>query len=399
MRLVYVVPLLFIHIAGCATGGTTSPSTIPTPSPALGAAYQSGDSQMAAVAIYDIDIDPATSSATATLRVSRSAQENDDLYLLPISNFLRTESFKITGVGLTATTIDLSWRFTHPYLSYPNSSRSDLGFTGYLMFLADVPAAAGNTYFEGGPEEVVLNSTLITNADAYWKPAGLLNLPGINATAFPCQLVVNDEDGGNRLDPNTGAPITNGDKVHGNFDPTTGGWQTLPSKDWTGFDVLHQGQASTGMVSLDRATVAATPYHLIMTVIAKYCDPRSATPGRQHRNPGTPPDVLGAFSYRFPHGCLDVSRLIYRGQKGKQPYMTYEESNPNQSFHVRDWDAEAPTSTQTDLALEADPGLVLTTSIGAPTVKVCIPSVIGDAAYSQDMGTPDSDDDLYPHGD
>lgn len=399
MRDLVSVLLALILLSGCSGNSSVTPANPADPGIALGAVHDAGSSRVAALAFYDLAIDPATGSVRATLRETRTAQDNADLYLLPISKFLNPGSFKLIGLGLTNDTVDVRWQFTHPFRSSGDIPRSDLGFTGYLMFLADVPTAAGNTYFEGSPEEVVLNGTTVANADVYWKPAGLLNLQGITADAFPCQLVVDDEDGGNRIDPGTGAAINNGGDVHGNFDPAIGGWQTGQSKSWTGFDVLHQGQASVGTLSIKRAAIGTEPFHLTMAVVARYNDPRSATPGRFHRNPGAPPDVLGEFGYRFPHGCLDVSRIRVRGLRGSQRYLTHEESEPTFSVHVRDWDAQAPTSIETDLALEVNPGLVLPTSTGSPAVAICIPGVIGDAAYSQDLGIPKSDDDAFPFGD
>ncbi|MEO7994091.1 MAG: hypothetical protein ABI743_06800, partial [bacterium] len=249
----------------------------------LGAVLGHGGTSQSALAIYTVDIDANALAATAHLKQTRSAQANDDLYLLSIEQFLKPTSFRIVGVGASPTTIDLTWELEHPFAGpsdptgTPNgaSNRADLGISGQVVFLTDVAAATGNTFFDEsgtGGGQVVANTGLVANADAFIAPGGLLDLTSAIANTFPAQSLVDETSG-------TGSRVatSNGGIVTGNFG--TDGWTRTElggtHDQWSGYGVLHQGQTTRRKVSLDKAALlAAGGFSLDVGVIAKYADPR-----------------------------------------------------------------------------------------------------------------------------
>ncbi|MEO7995066.1 MAG: hypothetical protein ABI743_11760, partial [bacterium] len=214
----------------------------------LGQPVLQQDLAQSALAIYTIDVDTATLSATSHLRQTRSAAANDDLYLLPIDSFLKPSSFLVTGVSGDANNVNITYTMTHPFPACstpdgtPNGStnRADLGVAGMVLILADVPAAAGNTFFT----DRVANTDLVVNADAYYSPGGLLTATGGNANTFPYKTIV-DEVTDNR----TG--VSNGGDVTGNFGADSWTRTELGTNHdgWTGMGIWHQGQTAKNSIA------------------------------------------------------------------------------------------------------------------------------------------------------
>jgi len=384
----------------------------PTPPPitssgeaALGATLISPAASLGALALYDVSLDLESLAAEVSLRAGRQAQENDDVYLLPVDNFLRPDSFVIRAlqrhpdVASSSVLIDrtprleLQWEFTHPFQSSAVIPRADLGFSGIACFLFDVNTASEHQYF-ASDANVILNESLALNADGYFQPKALLDLTGFTANTFPYQTLVDELGGdvlsGNRFLPGTNTRIENLWDPRGNYGLE--GWQSGPTHTWTGFDILHQGQAVRRTLQLDLATIeAAGRVDFVVAIFDKYVDPKSATPGFQHRLPADPPDLLGHFGYRYPHGCWDVSRVRFMGET--QGLVHQKESVTTVRFRVRDWDARAEVSSESDLSLETDPMEVLASSVGTPSLRVCVPLAYGGSAGFAPWGATPTDDD------
>ncbi|HYE78479.1 MAG TPA: hypothetical protein VEI97_10870, partial [bacterium] len=320
--------------------------------------------------------------------------DNDALYVLPIDNFLSTGGVTVKNVRLTGATLDIDYRFTHPFPSSTTANRADLGVAGFLLFLADVPGATGNSYFTG-TTDVVANTALVANADAYWSPRGLVDATGMTANTFPYKLFV-DEAADNRINPATEAAISNGGIPTGNY-VAPNGWQTGGSDTWTGYGVLHQGQAADNTLSLSLTELEGTEFSLDFAAIAKYNDPRSGTPGKLHRLPGNPPNLLTHFGYRMPHGSLDVEKIVYDGEGGG--YIAGSASVSELRFHVRDWDARATITTLPELKDDPDGTHIWAGALGPPTLEVSIPGVLGDASAVGSLGSSPTDDDSTQGGD
>jgi len=389
----WITGTLLLGTLGCSTGGSQSPlapapagSGDPAPqtpagyvyngSGALGAPLQSGDISQSALALYTIDVDPSSLTATATLKELRQGTATDDLYLLPIDSFLRPTSFSLTGVSRTADTLLLGWKFAHPFpapsdpAGTPNGStnRADLGIAAALLYLPDVASASGNTYFT----DRVANTALVTNADSYYSPGALIDSTGLTANTFPLQMVVN-EAADNRLGSSNGSLVT------GNYG--TDGWTRSElgagNNQWTGYDILHQGQVAAGTLELSLAELTGG-FSLDVAVLANYNDPRGGTTGAQkkaNRLPPASPDT-SLFAYRMPHGAWDVSGVTFLGQD--TPFLDNAISAATLSFHVTDWDARATETAEADLANDANPTNVAIGEAGLPEFAICIPGVLGD---------------------
>jgi len=364
----------------------------------LGSAVQQGDLHLSALAIYTIDVDPVPLTATSRLKESRSGQANDDLYMLSIDRFLTADSFALVGITGTATTLDLDYLVTHPFAApmdptgTPNGStnRADLGIGGMILFLADVPSAAGNTYFT----DRVANTAIITNADAYYSPGGLLTVSG-NANTFPCRQLVDE------LLDGTGSRkgISNDGDVTGNFG--IDGWTRSefgPSNDgWTGYGFLHQGQVTAGTLSLNRLALSSG-FSLDLAIIAKYNDPRGgATPTEKKAN-RLPPATADAtrFAYRGNHAALDNAQIAFAGQSGE--FIANTITAATLSFHVVDWDARALETSAVDLSEDPAFNTVALGESGTATLAVCIPGLLGDATVTSDVSSV-LDDDTAVGGD
>jgi len=406
----WVAGLLALSALGCAGGSapTSTPTSnfdsSPIPSAAsigeLGSLYQQGDLVQGAVAVYTLNVDPSTLSATSHLKAVRSAQANDDLYFLPIDGFFNSKSFAVTSVSATVNTIDVSYAVTHPFpapnnptgASNGSTNRSDLGVAGMVLILADAPAI-GNTYFT----DRVANTALVTNADAYFSPGGMISTTGLTANTFPYKQLV-DESGstGSRVG------ISNGGNPSGNFG--TDGWTRAEygtgNKGWTGMGVLHGGQSSTSTISLDKAALTGG-FSLDIAVLAKYNDPRGGTTGAQKRGNRLPPATADAtkFAYRGPHCALDVSKIEFVGESGG--FIADNISSSTLSFRIEDFDARATESAQADLSLDPSFTNMAIGEAGVPDLAVSIPGVLGGATVSDDWdpGTDLDDDDSGFGGD
>ncbi|MEO7993604.1 MAG: hypothetical protein ABI743_04330, partial [bacterium] len=380
--------------AGAMTGGSVG-------STGLGHVLLQNDLAQSALAIYTVNVDAASLSASAHLQATRQATANDDLYLLPIDSFLKDGSFKVSRVGKGVGTIDIGYEFAHPFpapsdpTGTPNGStnRADLGVAVSLILLADVADPSGNTYFT----DRVANTRLVRNADAYVSPGGLLDLTGYTANTFPFFSVV-DEVTDNRVG------VSNNADVMGNFglDGWTRDEMNATHDQWSGFGILHQGQTVKGVVSLDTTELQALgSFTFDVAVTAKYNDPRGGANGAQkkaNRLPPATPDPT-KFAYRMPHGALDVSRVQFTSESGG--FYTNLVSASTLGFHVTDWDARAIETAETDLALESDVTKVAIGEAGLPALAVCIPGVLGDATAvdTWDASTTVADDDTLAGGD
>lgn len=195
MRHLALTPILLIaaSLISCQTSSTApvpadQASAVADAASPLGVVADQQGAHFSALGVWTVDIDPTSMNATANVQALRSGQANDDLYQLSIDNFLRPDSLKITGVTGTATTLDLTYEVAHPFSApsdpagTPNGStnRADLGITAMALFLVDVPSASGNTYFT----DRVSNTSLVTNADAFYAPAGLITTT-TTANVFP----------------------------------------------------------------------------------------------------------------------------------------------------------------------------------------------------------------------
>ncbi|MCG3152160.1 MAG: hypothetical protein GEEBNDBF_01453 [bacterium] len=394
---------------GCSSGSSNplQPGTIPsaeglapasvTASGSLGTPVITGGTATSALAIYTIDVDPATLQATSRLKETRRVQANDDLYLLSIDNFLRPDSFRVTGITSTATTVDVEYLVEHPFPApnnpsgAPNGStnRADLSITGMVLFVVDAPAS-GNTYFT----DRVANTSTVANPNAYYSPGGLISTTG-TANTFPYRLLVDEQ-----ADARIG--VSNGGDVTGNFG--SDGWTRSEfganNDGWTGFGFLHGGQKAQNTLSLNKSALGGG-FSLDAAVIAKYPDPRggiNATQKRANRLPPASPDA-SLFAYRMPHGALDVASIAVLPFDGA--FGPNAVSAMDLRFHVVDWDARATETTESDLSLDASFTNVSQGESGAPTLAVCIPGVLGNASFTDDWDTGSTlqDDDSAYGGD
>lgn len=396
------LPLFLAAMIGCQ--GSSSPispsSSVAESKVELGAIASSPGLMESALGLYRLSVDPESSSATIDLLASRGLAANDDLYALSITNFLRRDSIKLRSVTRTATTLDVEYTFEHPFpapsdpAGLPNGStnRADLGIAGRLLVLADVASGTGNTYFT----DVVANTQLVTNADAYYQPKGLLTLTAI-ANCFPSKVLVNESG----PDGNRDNGIVNGGDPTGNFgsDGWTRGEFGATNDGWTGFGVLHQGQRSRDTISLALSEMT-TGVDLTLAVLAKYNDPRGGTNSVTKRGNRLPPATPEAtkFAYRMPHGALDVEQLAFLAESGGFEPNTISASTLQ--FRVVDWDARATETAFPELSEDGDVTTVAQGESGLPTLAVCIPGVLGDANTVETFAAGDlKDDDSAAGGD
>ncbi|HYE80204.1 MAG TPA: hypothetical protein VEI97_19680, partial [bacterium] len=308
-----------------------------------------------------------------------------NLYDLDTDAFQNSESFRITGIRVDPDGNPIiDYTHAHPFpapdftAAVTATNRADLGYTGKVLFLADVPAAQvpANTYFG----DVVVNPRLVVDADGYAAGGDLLvRGAGRNTTAHPYKLMV-DELQNNRIG------ITNGGQVTGNYDPAAGGWQRAnagPNRDrWTGYDYLHQGQTARGRVTIAKAAFEAGQAIFDVALLIQYSDPRGGR-DRALRMPQEPADVL-KFAYRLPHAALDVSKVA----PGGVSLETVAGSNAALSIRIRDWDARASVSTQSDIGLEPDVSKVLNSAPGSPTVAVSVPALASGVITASEATPP-----------
>ncbi|HYE79273.1 MAG TPA: hypothetical protein VEI97_14915, partial [bacterium] len=357
-----------------------------------------------ALGLYRLEIDPATLQAAATPLTLRAGQKNSDLYLLPIDNFLQPDSFTVDAVALTDTAVQLSYTVRHPFpapadpagVANGSTNRADLGIAARVLFLVDVPSATGNTYFDEtstGGDRIILDDDTIANADGYLEPAGMLS-PGTTANTFPYRLVIDELGTGNRVG------VTNGGTPTGNFG--SDGWTRselgASRTGWTGYGVLHQGQAATNTVALSLdALGAGGPFSLDIAIIAKYNDPRGGTTGAEKKANRLPPPAPDhtKFAYRMPHGAIDVERIRFEYADGY--FITNQISAVTLVFHVRDWDARSTATALSDLSQDPDVTKVSPGEPGVPLLALSIPGVLGgpSAIDTWDASTVQDDDSGY----
>ncbi|MEO7994031.1 MAG: hypothetical protein ABI743_06495, partial [bacterium] len=354
----WLASTLAIAAIGCSGGGATTPAgsldngvNLPNPvgtsgsngSVEIGQALQQSDITQSALAIYTVNVDSQTLSATAALKQLRHGADNDDLYLLGIDSFLKPTSFTITGVTSDVDSIDLGWQFAHPFpapsdpAGTPNGStnRADLGVAAALLFLNDVPAAAGNTYFT----DRIANTDLVLNADCYYSPGGLISTTGLIANTFALQMVANEATDNRN--------VSNGGSVTGNFGAD--GWTRTElgtNKDgWTGYGIIHQGQKTTGTVAISRSALLTSGFTFDVAVIAKYNDPRGGANAAAKKANRLPPAAADTtkFAYRMPHGSFDCSGIALNSVTGD--FLDDAPSAATLAFNVVDWDARATETT------------------------------------------------------
>lgn len=389
--------MLWCLLLTLATVGCHSDASAPSPpltpdqpgTPALGGAAVTGDLLQSAVGIFTLTIDPISLQASTALEATRAAQANDDLYLLPVTNFMTPATFQVLSVASEGSNLTVRWRFQHPIAAPSDpggapsaTNRADLGFAGMALLLLDAPSASGNTYFS----TVVANTDLCPAPDGYFQPYGLLDLPGYTANCFPFVQLVDEREDSREGVSNLGSAVGN----YGSL-----GWTraklgaAAPFNKWTGFGVLHQGQASINTFTFDRiAMAAAGPIDFRVAFIAKYADPRQGTTQEAQRANRLPPSLPDAtkFAYRMPHGAPDVQRLQFLGEVGG--LRANMASSTTLRFHLEDWDARATASTFSDLSQEPDVHKVAINEAGLPDMAVCIPGLRGGVSDSESFNIP-----------
>ncbi|MEO7994881.1 MAG: hypothetical protein ABI743_10835, partial [bacterium] len=351
-----------IGILGCAGHPATSPDPgfgqlVPVTVPP-------------SVALYNLQIDPASLTATITPVRGATAQPPQALtYDLDIAKFLTPETLQVEGVRLTGfNDLVIRLRHRHPFPA-PNfaagitaKNRADLGYTGRLFVLADDV----NQAFQQG---VTLDPLLVREPDGYASPGDLLrDGAGLTNTHFPYMLLV-DEAKNNR------EGVSNGGTATGNYVAATGGWQRSNAgangKSWTGYDYLHGGQSVLQDITLRRASVTAADWNVQLAVVIQYTDPRGQG-GASKRFPVEPIDT-GQFAYRLPFAALDVSRVTGNWDLILHPDPA---SEIPLEMHVRDWDQAATESADTNLSDEADVSKIQPGGAGAPVATLYLDPVI-----------------------
>lgn len=387
-------------LAGCNGQGldVLSPSSNPGPSHSAGAVMLSpsgstagapivkGDQGQSAMALFTVEVDLDSKSATVTPKVSdRSGQASDNGYELSIEPFINASTFVVDSIEVNPTTVDILYTVTHP-MSAPTdlgaqptaANRADLGAVIRTLFLLDVDDRAANTYF-AGDGDVVANTDLVANADGFYTPAGLVTLgPDAIANTFPYQLVV-DEAANGGLGNRVGIPGDSANFGEGNYTPSLGGWQAdnmgAGLNGWTGYGMLHQGQSATRTIRIHRAPLnSGSRLTFDTALIAKYTDPRGGATSLERRKNRLPSGDPAAFAYRMPYGALDVEQVRFTGETGG--FVPDQVSSTTVGLSVRDFDARAMETTATDLAMDPNVGFVQRNGSGAPLISLDIPSLL-----------------------
>lgn len=325
MRSVALVPLALAGLAVAGCSGSTPTATGPTDGPAqagqasLGRSRMQGDTVVMPLGLYTLRGDVAT--ATASLepkQVRTAAGAGDDAYELCVSDFFPTPPARISDIEVTADSLRITYAIYHPFPAPSNldgpptaTNRADLGISGKCVFLCDTDGSGvGPPASKFFSDTVICNAGLVTNADAYFNPKELSVLPGYESNTFPYLQLVDETIPDCRFDPSTGLPITNNGSDSGNYNAATGGWQRnnigTGNNKWTGYGVLHGGQAATRTVDLDLdgldAYSSSGGFSLDMAIIAEYNDPRGGTNAaekKQNRLPsasGNPDDFMYKIS-------------------------------------------------------------------------------------------------------
>lgn len=393
MRLTpWALVALAMATLGCSGGGKgpASPTLAPNGTVDLeSSALPGGDAMPAGLghAIlggYTWHVDPSTNQAT--VEGWRKGAQTDDIYNLSVDAFFRPRDVRVTGITRTATTLDIAYEVSHPFAGPTNpagpataANRADLAIAARMLFLVDIPgtANASDYTFFGG--DAIANTRLVTNADGYFQPRGLLtDTGGLTSNTFPYKLIVDEAAGseGNRVG------VGNGGNDIGNYRTTEGGWQlgnlsfAGQNNGWTGYDIFHQGQIASSVISLDLAEIDTNGFSFNTAITAKYLDPRggtNSTQKRANRLPKNPFDVT-SFVYRMPYGALDCGLVRPLGESGGL-VANSPSSSTIVRFHLRDFDARATATSRPDLSEDPDPTTVQPGSEGIPTVTVDIPGV------------------------
>ncbi|MCG3152896.1 MAG: hypothetical protein GEEBNDBF_02201 [bacterium] len=381
-------------LTSCAGGGGQSPASTPVLgalAPSLGhfegrTLISSEQGAMEGIPggwTWELQGDPLQVNVTPW-RTSTGPQGN--LFDLDIANFFAADTLRVTGVRLDADgNVIVDYTIKHPFPApdftkpISASNRADLGFTGRLLFLIDVPTAqVGSRRFFGNT--VTANTDVVLNPNHFVEPGDLLatSLSGFNATAFPTRLVVDEARGGGQGN-RVGVP--NGGVGTGNYVAATGGWQRNnlgTNRDgWTGYDFMHQGQRATNSVVFSKEAVAAGTARFDTALLIKYTDPRGVPffQNPQVRMPQNPADI-NIFAYRVPNGALDASDIAFQSLPTKTLSIgSAGGSSAPLTVRVRDWDARATETAQAVLSNDPDISKVNIGTSGAPVVTLSAPAL------------------------
>lgn len=395
--------LSMLTALGCSSSSMVAPAQL-AESPAFQPpiAWQRTDGIIEGVISQGIlTVDADTVSATWEPASSRNAQDNDAVYLLPLNGFLRQVHLYVTAVRKTADSLQIDYDIRHPFPSSEIAGRADLGFSGQLFFAIDVVNPAPFTWFQGAEQELIADPRWITNADGYANFTWLLPDSGFETNAWPYKLVVSEQFGSNRVDAETGTNISSV-TGRGNF-ATPWGWHFQDSREWTGFGYLHQGQAAFNSIDISLSMLEAQgTLGLATLLVAKYADPKSGTPGFEHRLPvpiaeAGADDVVTTFGYRMPHGALDVPRAEFIGLS--EGWVPNVESTSTLLFRVVDWDARSEETTFPSLKDEPNAYKVGQGESGIPELALCIPNVLGTRGTVVALDNTPTDDDSAFEGD
>lgn len=383
-------------------------------------------------AVYRLDIDPITLSATVTLEGGRALQATQgDLYDLDGIAFMEDAAaaggagmfriFKVENLNAD-NDLRITFHHSHPFKSnipsgtFSQTQRTDLGYTGRALFLADLTSVDTDHQFFGNT--IWANTEAIKDPDGYLHPEdfGDTDVWAIGESSWnenfipeatpktntwPYKLLADDGEGtGNRTKTVGGTAVSNGSDPRGNYTPADAGWSQTQgdAEDWTGFDFVHQGQTISNSFEISgpwMASVSSSLLQLRVAILLKYCDPRNSGSVSLQRFPDGTPDE-SEFAYRLPHAALDCSLIEIDEANSDLETDNDTGGSPANTgtleFFVRDWDSHAAEHGDLDLSDESDvtkvqPGAGLTTG-GYPEFDVSIPalgvSTSGDAMDDED---------------
>lgn len=357
----------------------------------MGTALASGrqaSSLEGVVALFDLTIDASRTMVEATPRAMRSGQKQGDIFDLDIADFQNRSSFVIRGIERTGDGY-LRILFTHahpfpaPDFTAPTtgSNRSDLGYTGRMLWLSDVHS---ETFYDGN---VRLDPYTIKAADGYLAATDLLEAEGLTNTAFPYVLLA-DEAEDNRID------VSNGGDMNGNYGTIFAGWgrdNIGPGNNgWTGYDFVHQGQTIQNEFIIDPDAIPDGDLDAVIALVVRYTEPRGGTTVAEKRVNRMVPDDADAtkFAYRLPHAALETSRIdltpmtvLMTGDpvlREDEPIIKIAD-NPNACAAVgvvlRDWDSLAIPSGDDDLSDEPDVTKVVPGAEALPLIEIDAPDL------------------------
>ncbi|MEO7993508.1 MAG: hypothetical protein ABI743_03845, partial [bacterium] len=418
LRVAAVLLAVFGLLSGCRRHSALEPAgPADTPGedglPSLAEGFATGQESL--LATFDLAITPTGDASVAWFSQRAGTAHGDiidlDIGAYPTSGLPRNTNgqldpwLEVVKVEQGAGVRHVTLRHRHPFYApagwaasgvVPNAltQRCDLGYSARAVLLFDVSENERLRYTFWFPGDTrVARTGLLTNADGYVglnppgtnvigdldplngantppgvEPATYASAPPVRANTFPYKLVVDEESGvtGNRISERPDhAIISNFNQPTGNYDVTQGGWQRAnigPSYDqWTGYDLLHAGQAAD--FTMDLVDTFSGTVQLVL--LAKWADPRGDGANRRWlRQPvalasGSPDPLWGArgedprpggdsslpaaqlFGYHMPHGTPDLSKVQSDLPPG--PIVLPRESGPGVpvSWTVRDWDANA----------------------------------------------------------